>query len=116
MDSGDEYEVETITHEIGGYQEDRENDSHSPFSSHSEQESDNEEPPILSPPHHTMDIPSVRRPPVPVMVPADRVLTHDLPLAETLSAAEGELFPRSTISQPRGQSIKKMSARCSNER
>jgi len=33
-----------------------------------------------------MDIPSVRRPPVSVMVPADRVSTHDLPLAESLSA------------------------------
>jgi len=34
-----------------------------------------------------MDIPSVRRPPVSVMVPADRVSTHDLPLAESLSAS-----------------------------
>jgi len=34
-----------------------------------------------------MDIPSVRRPPVSVMVPADQVSTHDLPLAEFLSAA-----------------------------
>jgi len=39
-----------------------------------------------------MDIPSVRRPPVSVMVPADRVSAHDLPLAETLSAVEGGLF------------------------
>jgi len=33
-----------------------------------------------------MDIPSVRRPPVSVMTPADQVSTHDLPLAESLSA------------------------------
>jgi len=33
-----------------------------------------------------MDIPSVRRPPVSVMVPADRVSAHDLPLAKSLSA------------------------------
>jgi len=90
MDSEDEYEEETTTYETGGYQQ--EHDSHSPSSSHSKHGSDSEEPPILSPPHHTMDIPSVRRPPVPVMVPADRVSTHDLPLAETLWAAEGELF------------------------
>jgi len=95
MESGDEYEEETVTHEIGGYEEDREHDSHSPSSSHSERGSDSEEPPIFSPPHHTMDIPSVRRPPaVPVMVLADRVSTHDLQLAETLSVAEGELFHR----------------------
>jgi len=43
-----------------------------------------------------MDIPSVRRPPVSVMVPADRVSTHDLPLAETLSVAEKELFHKIT--------------------
>jgi len=36
--------------------------------------------------HPAMDIPSVRRPPVSVMVPADRVSAHDLPLAESLSA------------------------------
>jgi len=95
MDSEDEYEEETVTYEIGGYQEDREHDSHSPSSSHSEHGIDSDDPPILSPPHHTMDIPSVRRPLVPVMVPADRVSTHDLPLAETLSAAEGELFHNS---------------------
>jgi len=32
-----------------------------------------------------MDISSVRRPPVSVMTPADRVSAHDLPLAEPLS-------------------------------
>jgi len=47
--------------------------------------------PVLSP-IHTMDILSVRCPPVPVMVPADRVSTHNMPLAETLSVAERELF------------------------
>jgi len=50
-------------------------------------------PPVLSP-IHAMDIPSVRRTPVLVAVPADRVSTHDLPLAETLSVAERELFHR----------------------
>jgi len=33
-----------------------------------------------------MDISSVRRPPVSVMMPADRVSAHDLPLAEFVSA------------------------------
>jgi len=76
MDSEDEYEEEAVTYEISGYQEEVEHDGHSSSSSHSEHGSDSEEPPILSPPHHTIDIPSVRRPPVPVMVPADRVSTH----------------------------------------
>jgi len=48
-------------------------------------------PPVLSP-IHAMDIPSVRRRQVSVMVPADRVSTHDLPLAETLSVVEGGFF------------------------
>jgi len=39
-----------------------------------------------------MDIPSVRRPPVPVMVPADQVSTPDLPLTDTLAVVERELF------------------------
>jgi len=55
-------------------------------------------PPLLSP-IHAMDIPSVRRPPVSVMLPADRVSAHDLPLAETLSAVEGELFHNITNSK-----------------
>jgi len=97
MDSGDEYEKETVTYEIGGYQKDVEHESHSSSSSHSEHGSDSDEPPILSPPHHTMDIPSVRRPPVPVMVPADRVSTHDLSLAATLAVVEGELFHTFTV-------------------
>jgi len=49
-----------------------------------------------SPPSHpfiqALDIPSVRRPPVLVMVPADRLSTHDLPLAESLSAVEREKY------------------------
>jgi len=60
MDSEDEYEEEITTYETGGCQKDREQESHSSSSSHSEHGSDSEEPPILSPPHHTMDIPSVR--------------------------------------------------------
>jgi len=71
MDSGDEYEDETVTYEIGGYQEEVEHDSNSSSPFHSEHGSDIDEPPILSPPHHTMGIPSVFRPPVPVMVLAD---------------------------------------------
>jgi len=58
----------------------------SPSSSDLGDDSDN---PIERPPQplvQAMDIPSVRRPPVSVMLPADRVSTHDLPLAESLSA------------------------------
>jgi len=51
---------------------------------------DFDEPPVISPPH-TMNIPSVRRPPVPVMVLADRVSTHVLPLAP-LAVVDRELF------------------------
>jgi len=60
--------------------------SPSPFSS-----SDHEDEYVLStttqPLIQAMDIPSVRRPSVSVMVPADRVSAHDLPLAESLSAS-----------------------------
>jgi len=42
-----------------------------------------------------MDISSVRRPPVPAMVPADRVSAHDLPLAP-LAVVERELFHSGT--------------------
>jgi len=56
-------------------------------SSFSEQNEDEYTLPTTVPPLiQAMDIPSVRRPPVSVMVPADRVSTHDLPLAESLSA------------------------------
>jgi len=45
-----------------------------------------------------MDIPSVRRLPVSVMMPADRVSTHDLPLAESLSAVvEREKYHSSMV-------------------
>jgi len=92
MDGGDEYEEETVPYEIGGYQEKVEHDGHSSSSSHVDHGNDSDDPPILSPPHHTMDIPSVPRPPVPGMLPADRVSTNDLPLVETLTVVEGELF------------------------
>jgi len=96
MDSEDDYEYNMDTrvlteqgYAVGGCDEKRERANNS--SSSSENRDDYDDPPIPSPPH-TMDLPSVRRLPVPAMVPADRVSTHDLPLAETLSVAERELF------------------------
>jgi len=65
--------------------------------SSSENGDDDDIPPMLSL-IHAMDIPSVHRPPVSVMVPADRVSAHDLPLAETLSAVKGELFHNNKLS------------------
>jgi len=61
----------------------------SPSSSKLGDDSDNpmerpKQPPFLQ----TMDIPSLRRRPVSVMVLADRVSTRDLPLAESLSAVD----------------------------
>jgi len=53
---------------IGGYEEEIEN--HHSSSSSSEYGNDLDGSSVL-PPTHTIDIPSVRRPPVPVMVPAD---------------------------------------------
>jgi len=47
---------------------------------------DNIPPPPEQSLFQAMDIPSVHRPPVSVMTPADRVSTDDLPLAESLSA------------------------------
>jgi len=76
---------------VGGKEDNEREMANSPSSS--ENGDDYNDPPELSL-IHTMDIPSVRRPPVPVMVPADRVSTHDLPLAETLSVVERELFYR----------------------
>jgi len=96
MDSGDEYEEETVTDAIGGYEEEIKRNSYSSSSSPSKHGSDCDEPPVLSP-HHTIDIPSVRRPPVPVLVPADRVSTHDLPLAARLTVVEKELFHKSIV-------------------
>jgi len=55
-------------------------------SSSSEHEDEYDNPTPTPPLLQAMDIPSVRRPPVSVMVPADRVSTRDLPLAESLSA------------------------------
>jgi len=68
--------------------------SPSPSSSSEHEEDEYDNPTTTLPLLQAMDIPSVRRPPVSVMVPADRVSAHDLPLAETLSAVivEGGLF------------------------
>jgi len=92
MDSDDDYEfnVETVVpvekDHIREYERKRAN---SPSSA--EKGYDYDDPPALSP-IHVMDIPSVRRPPVLLTVPANRVSTHDLPLAETLSVVERRLF------------------------
>jgi len=95
MDSDDDYEYDMDTmllteqgYAVGGEHKKRER-ANSPSSS--ESGDDYEDPPVLSP-IHTMGIPSVHRPPVPSMVPANRVSTHDLPLAENLSVGERELF------------------------
>jgi len=65
----------------------RTNRTTSPPSSELGDASDNPiEQPLTPPLFQAMDIPSVRRPPVSVMVPADRVSTHDFPFAESLSA------------------------------
>jgi len=100
MDSEDEYEEETATrvllehgYAVGGCEEEIE--PCSPSSSSSEYGSDHDGPPVLTP-HHTMDIPSVRRPPVPVLVPADRVSAHDLPLAAPLPLVEESCFTKVT--------------------
>jgi len=95
MDSEEDYDYEMDAHvptEQGytvGNEEIRREKANSPFSS--ENGDDYDDPPVLFP-IHAMDIHSVRRPPVPVMVPADRVSTHDLQLAETLSIVERGLF------------------------
>jgi len=103
MDSDDKYDDETDTralmehgYAVGGneIEEERVNSSSS-----SENGDGFYDPPVLSPPH-TMDIPSVRRPPVPVMVPADRVSTHDLPLAAPLAVVDRELFHNSLDHDP----------------
>jgi len=96
MDSDDGYEfnMETVVpmeqgYTVGGNEENERERANSPSST--ENGDDYDDPPVLSP-FHTMDIPSVRRPPVPVMVQADRVSTHALPLAETLSVVERKFF------------------------
>jgi len=92
MDSDEEYEFDIdveIPADKNHANRMEEKGSHS--SSTSENGDDYDGPPVLSP-IHAMDIPSVRRPPVSAMIPADRVSAHDLPLADTLSAAEGGLF------------------------
>jgi len=102
MDSEDEYEKETATrvflehgYAVGGREEEIKPRSHS--SSSSEYGRDHDGPPVLTP-HHTMDMHIVRRPPGPVIVPADRVSTHDLPLAAPLAVVERELFHNGTRS------------------
>jgi len=75
---------------VGGHEEE-ERERVNSSSSSSEYGDGFGEPPILSP-HHTIDIPSVRRPPVSVTVPAELVSTHDLPLAPPLAVIERELF------------------------
>jgi len=92
MDSEEDYEFDVDTviplerdHTIE-YEKERAN---SPSSA--ENGDDYDSPPVLSP-IHAMDIPSVRRPPISVLVPADRVSTHDLPLAKTLSVVDRGLF------------------------
>jgi len=95
MDSDDDYEynmdkqIPAEQDYAVGKDENKRERANSPSSS--ENGDDYNDPLVLSP-IHTMDIPSVRRPPVSVMVPANRVSTHDLPLAETLSVVERELF------------------------
>jgi len=92
MDSDEEYEFDINAEmpvEESHANRMEENGSHSPSSSESGDDYDG--PPVLSP-IHAMDIPSVRRPPVSVMTPADRVSAHDLPLADTLSSVERGLF------------------------
>jgi len=102
MDDGDEYEKETATHvllehgyAVGGYNEEIEPHNSSSSSSTEDGNDPDDHPNISSP--HTTDIPSVCRLPVPVMVPADRVSTHDRPLAAPLAVVERELFHIHTL-------------------
>jgi len=92
MDSDEDYEFDLDSVAIVEKDhliESERNRANSPSSSENGDEYNS--PPMLS--HiHAMDIPSVRRPPVSVMVPTDRVSPHDLPLCEILSAVEGGLF------------------------
>jgi len=91
MDSDEDYELDLDSVAIVKKDhviESERNKANSPFSS--ENGDDYNSPPVSL--IHAMDIPSVRRPRVSVMVQADRVSAHDLPLAETLSAVEGGLF------------------------
>jgi len=108
MDSNDEYEDGADTRALmehgyaaGGYEDEVERHN----SSSSENGDDSNNPPVLSPPH-TMDIPSICRPPVPAMVPADRVSTHDLPLAAPLVVVERELIHNGTRSEGFGTCVK----------
>jgi len=90
MDSDRDYEFDVNAEgSIEGSQHNGMEGTHSSLTS--EDGEDYNSPPVLSP-IHAMDIPSVRSPPVSVMIPADRASAHDLPLAETLSAANRGLF------------------------
>jgi len=93
MDKEDNYEKETATrvfmkhgYAVGGSEDEVEEESFSL----SKDGDGLDEPPVLSPPH-TMDILSVRRPPVPVMVSADQISAHVLSLA-LLAVVDRELF------------------------
>jgi len=72
-------------------------EGHRPLSPSSSEQGDEYDNPFSPPLFQAMNIPSVRRPPVSVMVPADRVSTHDLPLAESLWAVERENYHTTNI-------------------
>jgi len=92
MDSNEEYEFDVNAEmSLDESQSNKMGRKEPHFSLTSDNGHDYDSPPVLSP-IHAMDIPSVRRPPVSVTIPADRVSAHDLPLADTLSAVERGLF------------------------
>jgi len=83
-----DFAVPSVKNRIPSYESHRTTTSSSSLSSSFDHEDlDNIPPPPKSPLIQAMDIPSVRGPPVSVMMPADRVSTQVLPLAESLSAA-----------------------------
>jgi len=94
MDSEDEdyeFDVEPVVpsdhdHTIKWERHRTPTSSLSPSSSSDQEDPDDIPPASTQPLLQTMDIHSVRRPPVPAMVPSDRVSTHDPPLAESRSA------------------------------
>jgi len=83
-----DFPVPSVKNRIPSYESHRTTTSSSSLSSFSDHEDlGNIQTPPQSPLVQAMDIPSVRGPPVSVMMPADRVFTQVLPLAESLSAA-----------------------------
>jgi len=83
-----DFAVPSVKNRVPSYESQRATtSSSSPSSSSDHEDQDNILPSPNLPLFQTMDIPSVRGPPVSVMMPADRVSTHDLPLAESLSTA-----------------------------